>query len=165
MNNENERPHKRTMTADKTNTKAQRAWYTQTFCSDACLGSGPRALECDPSQQPKIHAEDKGKSMALDAGEPLLCDRPIGQHAAVPCTLSLVDKRFSYEPAYRRVVQIWRPREVLNLADAKSGYFATCWDVPNRATHNVHVNAPSNCLRSAKRFSAALDLGYHCDLH
>ena len=31
--------------------------------------------------------------MALDAGEPLLCDRPIGQHAAVPVVLSLVDKR------------------------------------------------------------------------
>ena len=35
--------------------------------------------------------------MALEAGEPLLCDRPIGQHAVVPSALSLVDKRVSYD--------------------------------------------------------------------
>lgn len=38
MNNEKERPHKRAMTGDKTSVKKQRSWYTQTFCSDACLG-------------------------------------------------------------------------------------------------------------------------------
>ena len=70
--------------------RAEQRGTRKPFCSNACLGWGPRPLECDPSQQTKIHAEDKGKSMALDAGEPLLCDRPIGQHAAVPVALSLV---------------------------------------------------------------------------
>jgi hypothetical protein len=78
---------------------------------------------------PKYMQKDKGKSLALNAGEPLLCDRPMGQHAGVPCALSLVDQRsrMSGLSVYRREGQIWRPRE--GVANAKSGYFTAFWDV------------------------------------
>lgn len=100
--------------------------------------------------------------MALDAGEPLLCDRPIGQHVAVPVALSLVVDQRS------RTIGLSVYRRESRSGDhekscANSGYFDAIWDVPQRVTHNAQLILRTTVCDQQKRFSAALILGYLCD--